>query len=260
MNITRHPENSVSWIDLGTPDLEATTAFYTALFGWAVARPDSGGYRLCTLRGHLVAALGPAEDAGAPYWTINVTVPDIQATVARFTNLGARIVVAPTRVGTLGHAAVALDPVGAPLSLWQPGTHTGMQLTHEPGTFTGISLLTDHFAQAAAFYRPALHWNSDPDPDHTKFHLPDNCTATTGPPPGEPTAQHSLWLVNFASDNPDSDARQARQLGATEVRQDPNGDMVLRDPTGTLFGLARHPRPRRLSERIATGTRAPGRG
>ncbi|WP_240521900.1 VOC family protein [Amycolatopsis vastitatis] len=236
VNITRHPENTVSWIDLGTPDMGTTTAFYTALFGWTVAPPDADGYRLCSLRGQLVAALGPAEDAGAPYWTTNVTVADIQATAARFANLGARIIVAPTRVGTLGHAAVTIDPVGAPLSLWQPGTHDGMQLHHEPGTFARISLLTDQSARAAAFYRPALHWNSDPR--HTKFRLPDDSIATTGKPPGKPTPQRSLWLVGFASDRPAADVERARRLGATEVRQDPGGDVVMRDPTGALFGLA----------------------
>ncbi|MET7684266.1 VOC family protein [Streptomyces sp. NPDC005423] len=240
MNITRHPENTVSWIDLGTPDTETTTAFYTALFGWTVAPPDPNGYRLCTLRGQLVAALGPAEDAGAPYWTINVTVSDIQTTATRFTNLGAQIIVAPTEVGTLGHYAVTLDPLGAPLSLWQPGTHTGMQLNHEPGTFAGISLLTDHSAHAAAFYRPALHWNSNPQ--HTEFRLPDKSIAATGKPPGKPTVQRSLWLVSFASNTPDADAKQARQLGATEVRQDSNKDVIMRDPTGALFGLTQHVR------------------
>jgi len=240
MNITRHPENSVSWIDLGTPDMETTTAFYTALFGWVVAPPDPNGYRLCTLRGQLVAALGPAEDAGAPYWTINITVSDIQATATRFTNLGAQIIVAPTAVGTLGHSAVALDPVGAPLSLWQPGTHAGMQLNHEPGTFAGISLLTDHPEHAAAFYRPALRWNSTPE--HTEFRLPDNSIAATSPTPGKPTAQRSLWLVGFASNGPDVDAKRARQLGATEVRQDSSGGVVLRDPTGALFGLTQRTR------------------
>ncbi|WP_107057024.1 VOC family protein [Streptomyces sp. NRRL WC-3742] len=240
MNTTRYPENSVCWIDLGTPDMEATAAFYTALFGWTVHPPDADGYRLCTLRGRLVAALGPAEDPGAPYWTINVTVADIRAAVTRFARLGARIVVEPTRVGTLGHAAVTLDPVGAPLSLWQPGTHTGMELTHEPGTFAGLSLLTDRPERAAAFYRPALHWN--PDPAHTGFRLPDNTLATTGPRPGSPTAQRALWLVGFASAGPEDDAALARRLGATEVRRDDSGgDVVLRDPTGALFGLTRHP-------------------
>lgn len=180
MDITRHPENSVSRIGLGTPDMETTAAFYTALFGWHVAPPDSDGYRLRTLRGRLVAALGPAEDAGAPYWTINVTVSDIRAVATRFANPGARIVVAPTPVGTLGYAAVTLDPVGAPLSLWQPGTHDGMQMAREPGTFASISLLTDHTARAAAFYGPALHWNFDPE--HTGYRLPDDSIATTGPP------------------------------------------------------------------------------
>jgi predicted enzyme related to lactoylglutathione lyase len=206
--ITRHPENSVSWIDLGTPDLETTAAFYTALFGWVVAPPDLGGYRLCTLRGHLVAALGPAEDPGAPYWTINVTVPDIQAAAARFTDLGARIVVPPTEVGTLGHAAVAIDPVGAPLSLWQPGTHTGMQLAHEQGAFTSVSLLTDHPADAAAFYRQALRW--EPGPGPTELRLPDGSTAAIGPPPGKQTVQRSLWLVRFATARRRAPARPHR--------------------------------------------------
>ncbi|GAA1069627.1 hypothetical protein GCM10009665_77140 [Kitasatospora nipponensis] len=92
----------MTWIDLGTPDMAAMEAFCTALFGWTIAPADPAGYRLCTLRGGLVTALGPAEDAGAPYWTINVTVADIRATADRFTDLGARIVVAPTEVGTLG--------------------------------------------------------------------------------------------------------------------------------------------------------------
>ncbi|MFJ7208033.1 VOC family protein [Streptomyces sp. NPDC098789] len=165
---------------------------------------------------------------------------DIQATATRFTNLGAQIIVAPTEVGTLGHYAVTIDPVGAPLSLWQPGTHTGMQLNHEPGTFAGISLLTDHSAHAAAFYRPALHWNSNPQ--HTEFRLPDNSTAATGKPPGKPPAQRSLWLVSFATNRPDADAKRARQLGATEVRQNANGDVVMRDPTGALFRLTQHVR------------------
>ncbi|WP_439679737.1 VOC family protein [Embleya sp. MST-111070] len=240
MDITRHPENSVSWIDLGTPDMETTAAFHTALFGWNVAPPDSDGYRLCTLRGRLVAALGPAEDAGAPYWTVNVTVSDIQAVATRFASLGARIVVAPTRVGTLGYAAVTLDPVGAPLSLWQPGTHDGMHLAHEPGTFAGISLLTDRTAHAAAFYRPALHW--DFDPGCTEFRLPDDSIAATGAPPGKGTAQRSLWLVRFAGNSPDDGAERARRLGATVVRRESDADVVLRDPTGALFGLTRHAR------------------
>jgi predicted enzyme related to lactoylglutathione lyase len=235
-----HPENTVSWIDVGTPDMGATTAFYAALFGWTVGPPDATGYRLCMLRGQLVAAFGPAEDAGAPYWTTNVSVADIHATATRFANLGAQIVVAPTGVGTLGHAAVTIDPVGAPLSLWQPGTHDGMQLSHEPGTFARISLLTDHPADAAAFYRPALHWKTDPQ--YTEFRLPDDSVAATGKPPGQPTSQRSLWLVSFASNNPTADIGRARRLGATEVRQDSNGDVVMRDPTGALFGLTQHVR------------------
>ncbi|MFI7294469.1 hypothetical protein [Streptomyces sp. NPDC050121] len=58
--------------------------------------------------------------------------------------------------------------------------------------------------------------------------------------PSSVTIMRVARLVSFASNRPDADAKQARQLGATEVRHDSNGDVVLRDPTGALFGLTRH--------------------
>jgi predicted enzyme related to lactoylglutathione lyase len=241
MATTQHPEGSVCWIDLGTAEPEKTQAFYSALFGWTVAEPDPVGYQLCTLRGKLVAALGPGDDAGPPYWTVNIAVADIDAAAARFESLGAQIIVPPVAAGVLGSYAVALDPVGAPVSLWQPGSHSGMGLVHEPGAFAGISLLTGDADRAATFYRRALHWNDNLE--HTAFRLPDDSVVIIGPPPGAPTVQRSLWLVGFASDNPDADAERARRLGATRLGRDSSGGVVLRDPAGALFTLARASRP-----------------
>lgn len=125
----------------------------------------------------------------------------------------------------LGSAAVALDPVGAPVSLWQPGRHIGMDLVGEFGTFAGVSLLTDDVSGAADFHQSALHWTTD-------------FVARIGPPPGMPTTQRSLWLVEFASDSPESDAERAQQLGAAYVSGS-TGRVILRDPTGALFALTK---------------------
>lgn len=109
------PDGSVCWIDLGTPDIDAAQAFYSGLFGWTLAPSDPSGYRLAAMRGQLVAALGPADDPGVPYWTINVTVPDIRAAATRFADAGAVVIAPPTAAGPLGHYAVARDAVGAPI-------------------------------------------------------------------------------------------------------------------------------------------------
>jgi uncharacterized protein len=235
MNIGRFAEGSVCWIDLGTPDIDTTQAFYTSLFGWTVAPPDTSGYRLCTLRGRLVAALGPAEDPGVPYWTINVTVADIRAAAARFADAGADVLIPPAAAGPPGHYAVARDPVGAPISLWQPGTHAGMQCAHEPGTFAGISLLTDQPERAGSFYKKALGWNTSDR--KAEFRLPGNAAASIRPAPGPLASQRSLWLVMFASAGIDADTTRACQLGATQISYDPIGMTTLRDPAGALFGL-----------------------
>jgi uncharacterized protein len=235
MNAGRFAEGSVCWIDLGTPDIDTTQAFYRDLFGWTVAPPDTSGYRLCTVRGQLVAALGPAEDPGVPYWTINVTVADIRAAATRFADAGADVLIPPAAAGPHGHYAVTRDPVGAPISLWQPGTHAGMQRAHEPGTFAGVSLLTDQPERAVSFYEAALGWNTSDR--KAELRLPGNATAPIRPAPGAPTSQQSLWLVMFASADSDADATRARQLGAAQISYDPTGTTTLRDPTGALFGL-----------------------
>ncbi len=51
-----------SWIDLASPDEEASKAFYASLFGWRadpVLVPEACGYTLFGLDGKEVAGLGP---------------------------------------------------------------------------------------------------------------------------------------------------------------------------------------------------------
>ena len=43
-----------SWVDLGSPDTQASSRFYGALFGWKAEfdpRPDAGGYGMFSLDG-----------------------------------------------------------------------------------------------------------------------------------------------------------------------------------------------------------------
>ena len=46
MKKTSYAPGTPSWIDLGTTDLPAAKAFYSALFGWEIVDmgPDAGGY------------------------------------------------------------------------------------------------------------------------------------------------------------------------------------------------------------------------
>src|SRR4051794_11976360 len=72
MQISSYPQGTPSWVDLGSPDLDATVAFYGGLFGWTSEEgpPEAGGYRMCLLDGVPVAGIGPLmSPEQPPMWT-----------------------------------------------------------------------------------------------------------------------------------------------------------------------------------------------
>src|SRR2546423_7902378 len=122
MDVVAHASGTVCWIDIGVPDRDRAAAFYGALFGWAYTDPAPDGYQVALLDGRAVSGLGPAEDPGPPYWTVVVSVEDIDASVKTFTAAGARILVPPVAAGGPGRAPVVVDPAGPPVPLWAPRT------------------------------------------------------------------------------------------------------------------------------------------
>src|SRR2546423_11676528 len=69
MKMTQHKPGTPSWVDLASPDVEATKAFYTGLFGWqayTVPDPGAGGDTNLRKGGGSVAAIGPGQGGGRP--------------------------------------------------------------------------------------------------------------------------------------------------------------------------------------------------
>ena len=68
MRKTSYRAGTPAWVDLSTPDIDATTAFYGALFGWRATETseDYGGYIRYELDGEAVAGAGPLMADGQP--------------------------------------------------------------------------------------------------------------------------------------------------------------------------------------------------
>lgn len=111
-----------SWSELMTTDPAAAAEFYGKLFGWTCETMDMG-----TGPYHVVKAgeasvggiMGMPPDAGPmpPVWGCYVTVDDVDATLARCTELGGRVIMPPMDVPKVGRMAVIQDPQGAVLSV-----------------------------------------------------------------------------------------------------------------------------------------------
>src|SRR6185295_5273124 len=92
------------WADVVCPDIDKSSAFYSALFGWDVpeGRPEFGGYRSATLRDRVVAGLVPQTEPGPVVWSTYIAVDDADATVAAVKAAGGSVMYEPMDVGDLG--------------------------------------------------------------------------------------------------------------------------------------------------------------
>jgi uncharacterized protein len=119
------PAGVFLWDELVTSDVEAAKAFYGAVFGWMSEDMDMGEMGTYTLfkkaDGESAAGLMQKRDAGGPAtWTPYLAADDVDATVAKARELGAKTYLEPMDVETVGRFAVLADPTGASFGLYRP--------------------------------------------------------------------------------------------------------------------------------------------
>jgi predicted enzyme related to lactoylglutathione lyase len=111
---------TVTWFEIGAPDVETAKAFYGPLFGWSFA-PD-GEYTLITAPQAAGPSGGIFNTGGRipPYAVFVVQVADVAATAARTEELGGKVVVAPMTLGDGMVVAYLTDPNGSMFALFSP--------------------------------------------------------------------------------------------------------------------------------------------
>jgi predicted enzyme related to lactoylglutathione lyase len=106
-----------AWIDITAKNAEASRTFYAQLFGWRLGLVEALDYALIEPGpGTLPGGIGQADDT---HITTYFSVDDVEATIARAEQLGAKVATPPWSVPGLGTMAVLLDPDGNRLGVWQ---------------------------------------------------------------------------------------------------------------------------------------------
>ena len=90
--------------------------------------------------------------SGSTGWNSYVTVDSADDMARRATDAGATVAVAPMDIGEAGRMTYVVDPQGAGLGFWQPGTHGGAEAFNEPGFLTWNELRTREHGPARSFY------------------------------------------------------------------------------------------------------------
>ena len=113
-------------VELQTNDVAQAKQFYSKLFGWKledVPMPGGGSYTLIDVGGGTGGGMMQSPMPGVPpHWLAYVGVDDVQASTKKAKELGAKVLVEATEVGSYGTMSVVTDPTGAALAMWQPKT------------------------------------------------------------------------------------------------------------------------------------------
>jgi hypothetical protein len=246
---------SPCWTDLWTSDVEGSRKFYSELLGWEANEPspEFGGYFMFTRNGVPVAgAMGDMGDMPASNtWSIYLATDDIAKTIETAEAAGAQIISAPMAVADLGSQAVLVDPTGAHLGTWQPGTFPGFTVMSEHGAPSWFELLTRDYAAALDFYRSVFGWETDAVGDSDEFRY-----TTMRDPAGEgelagimdaaaflPDGVPAHWSVYWQVEDLDATVAKLKALGGSVVMDatdTPYGRLAsVADPAGAQFKLRR---------------------
>jgi uncharacterized protein len=110
---------ALTWNDLMSPDIAASSDFYRALFGWDISEiaGAEGQYWSITNNGRMNGGIMPTPEGGHPVWNLYFAVEDVDATVARAGELGGGTIAPPMDVPNGTRFAVLSDPSNAVFSV-----------------------------------------------------------------------------------------------------------------------------------------------
>jgi len=237
------------WYDIYSTDLPKTKAFFTELFNWSAEPSGDQGYEMIKAGETYVGGFMAIDASmGTPSHMMGYcTVEDVDASVKKWGELGARTLVPPTDIPTIGRFAIIADPQGAAVALFSSPSEDPPEVDTmpAPGTICWRELMTSDPAGAKAFYGEIFGWTAE-DSDmgevgiYTIFkrgeRMESGCMKTP-PAAGE---EPPNWLYYITTESVDETTKRAESLGATTYvppTDIPNVGRfsVLADPTGCAF-------------------------
>jgi predicted enzyme related to lactoylglutathione lyase len=112
---------ALCWNELGSPDLDGSAGFYGGLFGWSTEQmegTDSPYLLIKNADGHTNGGIRPPMPPEAPpFWLVYFACEDIDASLAKVSELGGRVLGPATDIG-IAKIGVAQDPQGAVFALY----------------------------------------------------------------------------------------------------------------------------------------------
>jgi predicted enzyme related to lactoylglutathione lyase len=242
----------IVWNDLVTEDMDVARRFYGELFGWTFepsTAPDGQPYLLARSGRIFVAGIvsvnSPSKNVELSRWLPYMSVSDVDASVAKATAGGAKVI-AGARDVSLGRVAVIEDREGGVLGLARSriGDPDDTTTAPGPGRVVWTELLANDPASASQFYQAVTGISAHTIERHGGPYtlLAERGTDRAGILKNPADDAAPVWLTYFGVEDPVSAAARVQALGGKVILppspQLRDGTMaVVADPTGALFAL-----------------------
>jgi predicted enzyme related to lactoylglutathione lyase len=244
----RYPGKLI-WADLFTEDIEASTEFYTALFGWTAETIGSGkeSYTVFRLNGRPIAGMiyRPAFDKASSKgtWLPYFSVEDLSETLSVATANGGRIDVALHNFPNRGEQVIIRDNQLALVGLMQSTHGDPDDYLAEYGEWIWAQLWVDDPEASIAFYEATLGFAEvEGNPDDSNIYT--HAFATDGIyrasldeiPESKPNARPGWLIFVRVEDLNETLARVPDLGGSIYLEPDPeirDGELaIIEDPAG----------------------------
>jgi predicted enzyme related to lactoylglutathione lyase len=110
---------ALAWNELQSPDIDASAAFYSQLFGWA-ANPFEGSpdpYLVIMNGDRANGGIRPLTEGSPPNWLVYFAVDDIDTGLAKAEELGGTKLAGPIDIN-IAKIGIVQDPQGAVFALY----------------------------------------------------------------------------------------------------------------------------------------------
>ena len=250
------PRGRFVWYELNTSDPSAAQSFYTQLTGWTTKAGDAGGQPYpewvngeISIGGVMQLPEEAKQQGAPPHWLGYVAVPSVDETLAQAEGLGAKKLMGPMDIPTVGRFAVIQDPQGAVLAIYTPADdapgHDG-----EPaiGEFSWHELYTSDYAAGFDFYSALFGWvkteSMEMGPGNVYQMYGRVAGQSMGGMMNKPAEMPGppYWLYYVTVPDVHAKIDQVKQLGGQVLNgpmEVPGGDIIAQcmDPQGAAFAL-----------------------
>src|SRR5215213_7670440 len=147
------------WVDLVSPHIDASVAFYSNLFGWQVSRTgQTSGSRMFSFGGEVVSGVRPLlGELLSSQWITYISTDNVDQTVSRVEVAGGKVLTQTDPDEAMG-MMILQDNVGAVFGIFHTDLFAGAQVFNQPVSLTFNQLMTHEPEAGKRFYSQVFGW------------------------------------------------------------------------------------------------------